>query len=271
MSYKLETFGTYTLPNYDPENDLGAGDPNLSTIDLPGGGAFDALGSDPAPIGAYDLMKRCTAYNEDVAALKADFYNLRSWYGKRDKLYRRIFSDNSLEWAYARFKRMRGTRKPGDKFGYQLELIFEVLSPTWSGAVHSHLFTKAQIAAASGVISLTNAGNVNQDDVIITVTGSGSNITGVVAKKTSASGSTIYNDLTWTGVLAAGQQLVIDCGAYTVKKQGDPAAYDTFALGAGHQADQWFRLWASANRIEVAITGGDNAATIKFDYYDALR
>jgi hypothetical protein len=271
MSYRLEQFGTTILPNYNPESDIGSGKAKIPYIDLPGGGAYDPLGSEPAPIGVANFVKRCTLAADTPSALQSAYDELMAWTGKRDKLYRRKYADGNMQWCYARLEEVRTTRKYGDLLKLDLELEFTKFSPVWNGLFYSEVFLKSEIAAGGGTVYINNNGNANQDDVVITVLGSGTDITDLYINKMSPGGGSIYDNLSWSGVLGAGQQLVIDCGAYTVEKQGVDD-YNNFSLGPYHAEDIWFRLWGpTSNRIEIGITGGDNNVTVKFEYYDAYR
>lgn len=270
---KFNVLGTdYTLPSPRPQHYVGVGSVDRGIFTpLPTGGVYDNYGIDPAPVSQQQIPWRGALALRGMTAAQLETYeaNLRSLLGKRGSLYRTWDSSSNAQFCDARLVSYDATRgMPGNYL--DVDLTFQMISPLWNGAAHTHTFTKAEITTASGIVSLTNSGNANQDNVVITITAQTSAITALDIKKESATGATIYDHLTWDGTLVAGDSLVIDTGAYSVMNDGT-SDYSSFVLGASHREDHWFRLWASANRIEIAITGGGDTSTVKFEYYDAWK
>jgi hypothetical protein len=148
-------------------------------------------------------------------------------------------------------------------------LQFQKLSPVWYGTVHA----EQRDLTGDGVADVTfaNNGNAYIDNAIITITAGTATVTAVNIQHRTG-GGIIYNELVWSGSLASSQILVIDCGAFTVLKNGVDD-YQNFSLGANHREVPWFRLWNGTNNVRVTLTGGvgTEPATIGLDYYDGWK
>jgi hypothetical protein len=265
MSYKIYRFGSTVLPNYNPVNDIGAGPAKLAMLDLPGGGVFDALGADQAPVGGVRITKECTLHDETESGLETAYTNLRSLIGKRDQLHRLHFSSGYEQWVYARLAQVRGYRRPMDILTLDVVLEFVQISPIWNGNSHNDDWGLTSNPATAQIY---NNGNAIVEDVIITITAAGSNITNLVIRKKV--GGTTYGHLIYTGTIAVGQSLVIDCGARSVKNNGSPD-YAHFSLGPDQKNDAWIRLGAGLNNIEITRTGGSTSCNSNFVFYDGWQ
>jgi hypothetical protein len=73
-------------------------------------------------------------------------------------------------------------------------------------------------------------------------------------------------DWHWTGSLAVGKDLIIDCGTKRITNDGADA-YAGFALQAGHADNDWLPLDVGVSTISVHLTGGASS-TFKLDYAD---
>ena len=108
---------------------------------------------------------------------------------------------------------------------------------------------------------VNNGGNVRVANAILTLTAGAVAITQV---KIAVSG---VSEIQWDGTLTTGQQLVIDCGARSVKKVGVDA-YSGFSLTANHKVDDWLRLEPGNNSVVVTLTGGSTDSTLRIQYND---
>lgn len=280
MSYKIERFGTETLPVYNPESDIGSGTINFKVIGLQSGGIFDPLGNGQATVAEQSIVRRGTLHGEDGEML-IEFQSLKALLGIRDKLYRRARASGSVEWCYARMRNVRSTRKPGDRYALDVELEFIKISPIWNGERHGngwlldageYLDTSlaldeetgdeyALYSATTNVI-IANGGNAPVKNAILTITAGGSAaITGITITK---SGETHW---VYAGTIAAGQSLVIDCGTWSVENHGADD-YANFSFGANHAIDSMLVLDAGSNALVVVKTGGNINDTLEVEFYD---
>jgi hypothetical protein len=270
--YQLTQFGIYTLPNYDTVSDIGSGDTRMRLHDLPEGGAYDDQSAiEHATAGAQLITKACTAYYESESDMLTNMRLLREYAGVQQTLYRTALATGDIEWCKARCKKIDMVRKSGNKFTLDMTFHFLRLSPVWYGDAHAEQRDLTGGGVTNDLI-FANNGNAYIDNAIITITAGTGTITQVIARHTTV-GGTIYNDLVWNGSLSTAQVLEIDCGAFTVKKNGVDD-YANFSLGAGHREVPWFRLWAEANNyVKVILTGGTGTepATIDLDYYDGWK
>jgi hypothetical protein len=277
VSYKIYQFGTMVLPNYNADQDIGLEAPSKYAA-LPWGGAFDYLGGEKARPGGYKLNKPCTLLSEVVTTFQAAKEELQSEYnalkvlvGSEDKLYRLRFADGVMEWAWARLEGIKGTRKSGDILTLSFTLEFYIESPCWySTTMHAYDWHIVGIAPADTLLTtlaeskgaavkyIDNTSNIDQPAALFTLTAI-STVTSVIINNTTTGYSFSY-----TGTLAAGDTLVIDTGAMSVKKNGVDA-YSLFVPPANHE--EWMHIAPGENKLTINITGGGRLA---LEYYAAF-
>jgi hypothetical protein len=279
MAYILERFGTLTIPDYEPAQDVGTGAAKPTVLALPGGGLYDAFGTEQVPRQGYSVGCDGFYWEASDTALKTTSYSWRAMIGKRDKLYRRVDGTADVEWAYARLVNISSRRTPQHDEWLPYGFEFLVLSPNWSGYRHGdgwlldageYFDTGLVFDEATGdVFTITspqtcvvnNAGNARVTNAILTIHAGSANITVASVVVTGIS------SFTWTGVLAAGKNLVIDCGKAMIHNDGADA-YSGMALNATHYIDDWLRLEPGNNSVIVSLTGGAADSTIAFEFYD---
>lgn len=280
MTYRLERFGALELAIYDVTDDVGTFPTRSALIPLPGGGFYDLYGGEDAPRDNTVIRRRMSFFESTKADLVEGYYDLRAMVGKRDKLYRRR-ADGTVEWCYARLRHVPAQRTARQNFHQPVECIWEMASDIWYGEEHGSTWTFDSgeffdtglffdptadtlftLTTTSEACACPNDGNRVVTNAIITITAAGSAITEVTIISVSAGIS-----LKYVGNIAAGQALVINCGAKSVKDNGTDS-YSGFTLESGHTQEEWLPLEPGTTTLTVARTGGNGSSTIRFEYSD---
>ena len=283
--YKLDLFlsnlGIFTLGQRMPTNDLSTGIATTVPFTLLAGGGFDALGTEQASSGVYNLTKSFRIYLATQAERVSYFQDLRELKGKRGRLIRK-WDDGASQYVTARVLGITAERELDDTRSLECEIQFEVYSSYWHGdftgvwTFDDGEYFDIGLFFDSGAdditlntspksFTITMEGNAISNDPIINVIAGSANITAIEIKNTTTGN---LAELDYTGTIISGNTLIIDCGAYTVQNNGvDDDA--NFALGATHAINEWFLLPPGANTIVVTFTGGDVDSIINFDYYEA--
>jgi hypothetical protein len=277
--YRLEQFGTATLPQADFNSDISPAQALTSQVQG-GGTSYDALRSDAAmPRLPYTLPHRCTVMETSLAAMRTTIDTWRSLVGVRAILYRRALDDNTVHWAWARLIAMPETRQPQQLFAQPIDLQFSILS-SWHGNHHGaplfyddpdNYFDTGLVWDASETtvlntspknITVTNGGKIATTDVNIQITAGSAAITNVVIAKP-------YGNVSWyyDGTIAIGKSLVVKGASKSVLNDsvGD---WDHFHLNAAHSIEPWLRMAVGANVYRVTLTGGSTDSEITFEFSD---
>jgi len=129
-------------------------------------------------------------------------------------------------------------------------------------AVYADMATEGTTLAASPqAMTITNDGDATCVNAIITVTAGSAAITALTLATDDA-------ELSYSGTIAIGKELVIDCGALSVKNDG-AAAYAGFTWTGNHTSRWWLPLYSGDNTLTVTWTGGSTDSEIKVEFYDA--
>lgn len=284
MSYRIVRFGNYaadmvTLPVLGKTHDMGSGASRMLNVDSPDG-QVDLLGNERAKRGPYTLPVSCTLYDTTPANVQTNLDQLKAMRGKVDKLWMELY-DGSERWIKARLDSVSGPRKINNGLYISLTLAFYIKEQSWSCANHGPwLFDDGEyfdsglyfdggesyaLDSSPKSITVNNGGNVDVDDLIMTVTARTSNITALVIKRLD--GATVLEHLIYSGTILVGESLVVNCGSLSVQNDG---AGDSAHLtrGTDHTYDGWMRLEPGDNTIQVTRTGGGADSTIDFNFYD---
>lgn len=253
MSYKIVTFDGLNVPGYNRESGLDTA-PGMNGFVATVAGGFDSYGSDIAPMAfPYPLTVRGIVSEEDDSVQRYVIDAERAKARVRGKLKRQPDDGSAEQWCWARLESI-AHRRIYNHHGYQiLEMTFQAQSGWYSDRAN-------QVESISGsphVMSVINDGNRMVTDAILTIRASGSPVTAVTI--TTANGT----HLIWTGSLASGKNLVIDCGAKSIRNDG-VNAYGGFSYGVNHSIDDWLRIAGTMN-ISIAYTGGANQVTIAYN------
>ena len=265
MSFVIRRFGdafatAEELPTLEGRQPQGATAVTGSLTRLPGGGSFDWRGADaagPEP----DLIELFGGWVAgDVATMRAKLAALKSLVGRRSRLWR---TDGvAHQWRLARCLRLDSDLEAGLPAHSEIRLSFELDAGPWNGTGRSATITLDTSPKSQAV---TNGGNVIQRDVVLTVTAVGSPITALWIHNFAVGHESAIH---YWGAIAAGQALVLDCGAGTVRNHGVDD-YARLMLLAGHTMREWLRLAPGSNTIRVTRTGGGAASTCILAYHDA--
>jgi hypothetical protein len=279
MTWSLERFGEIVLPIYDPSTPAGTGPSRESTTGTPDG-AFDHLGDDRAALDLpYDLPYRATVAEATGAAQLATVRVLKGMRGRPLRLYRRV-SDGSVEWCWARLRRVSLTEEYGQGGLNQLDFLWTVQSP-WYGVHHTEplyfddgvYFDDAEyfdleeshpLSNGSNSITVTNDGDTDATNVVITVTAGTGTIDSI---KLTISG---VAEIQWAGALATRKKLVISAGAKRVTNDGADAA-SGFLTTANHKSNFWLPLAPGDNTITVLVDDNGSDSTILFDFSEPME
>ena len=246
------------LPVLDGTEPLGAGPVQSQMVRLPGGNVWDALQSGAACPGSQTIQLKGAWVAASAAALDEKLDDLNALVGQRSYLWITNDGGTTTRKRLARLLNVRAPVAPGSALWAPFELTFELAPGLWSGTAHTLESTTLDTTPKN--VTTTNAGNARVRDAVITVTAVGTAITELGVSIAGKS------DWHWTGTLAVGKSLVIDCGAKRVTNDGTDA-YAGFALQAGQAGSDWLPIGAGLNTIAVHRTGGADS-TFKLTYND---
>lgn len=277
MPYVLYQFGDLVLPEYNGDNDVSTGQVAPVFLDLPGGGVFDVLGTEPAKRRATPLNKICTLDAEDVSELRDKYNALRAKIGRRERLWRR-WDAGLYDWCWARLINIAARRTTKNYLHQEVDLQWVMISPHWYGQHHGGdwtldsgvlldtgypLDTSDWLPLSEGVNSLTitNSGNRTVTNAVITITPGDMEITALTV------GVAGISEMQYSGTLSNDDWLTIDCGGLSVWNGGDEA-YVFFSLTADHKIDDWLRLEPGANTVVITLTGEGTGAEALIEFFD---
>lgn len=282
-TYRITTFDGVNLPVYNGDQDI-SGAAVDSTLQTSIGGVFDTYGTRQRTAVAQKFTVAGiyagteTTYEVDhtgkyitdhsgnkiitstaLGSLRGQVEAIRSRLGVRGTLLRKRWDDETLtQWRTARLLAVNERSQPkGTPNMAHVDCVFETIHPAWRSMT---LATVTKNLVSGGLVGLnkTSGGTAPVRDATITVTASGT----ITALRITC--TAIGVDLNWTGTMAAGQYLAIDCGAQTVIKSA-VNAYSGFSLGSGHTARGWLPL---ASGINVLLISANGAGTVSISHYD---
>lgn len=262
MSYYLDRFGdayatAAVFPGAGWMQDANTDQPEAGTVRVLGGALFDAHGAGRAPLAWQPISLTCIAVADDEPALGSLLDGWRALIGTRSNLWAVAKADGSLRWRLARLTGLRSTLGIDNERHGEVSFVFE---PLTGWRAQTATTTNSALDASPKTVTVANGGNLRVDDAVVTVTASGSPITALTVAISGVS------EITWTGTLAVGQSLVIDCGTQSVLNNG-VAAYSALSRTANHKVPELLRLEPGNNAVVVTRTGGDNASTISIAHY----
>lgn len=230
-------------------------------------GAYDPLGSGAGQVRVpYTISVGTMLVHNTPAELQTALAAWRALCYNRSTLYRTPDGGTTnSESITARLIAIDAPRDIENLRHLAITLRFEITSPVWSGAAHTE-----NISLWTGVVNqeVSNNGNTVQRDVVIKVTAGGDPAYPITSVTIENLETGHVSKIKYSGTIAVGTSLVIDCAAMTVRNNGvDDYAHLT--LESGHTIADWFRLMPGANSIKVTRTGGDAPSTCVLTYKDA--
>lgn len=248
MSYRLYRFGASQLLPFGQSRD-GLGGEVPSDVVATAGGWHFGYGSGVVPLGMHRVSHR-GIYS---ASVQSNYDAYSGLLGQRLQLWRMRAADSALQWKYARMLSCQWDRDVEQSQHAEINSEFEAVG-YWKAQSQS-----TTSRASTGTLTPTGGGAARVFDAVITFTASGTG-TKTIRMQDSASGI----DWTWSASVTSGQVVTIDCGAFSVLKNG-ANAYSAFTLNGAHASDYWCVILPGSNTFTFTLTG---AGTVQVAWYD---
>ena len=273
---RLTQFGTYVFPLYNKRDLVSTGDTGGTLLRLPGGGAYDAYGTDNAPEGIREVSTEFEIIESTTTAVQTARDQIRSRAGKWRRLWAH-FPDGTDRWTWARLSKVKMERRPTYLFYQPVGLTFEVKDPGWNGrgsgaewyldagqyldaGLYLDYDDTITLDGSPKTTTITNGGNRTVTAVVLSIRAAGNPISGIRFVCGSC-------DWTFSGSVAAGKVLTIDTGTRSIRNDGIDA-YSLFALNAGHTVADWLQLAPGANSVTITYTCAGAATAFTPTFYD---
>lgn len=261
---RVVSFGSYTFAHR--LSGFNANFANLvpRTMRLPGmDGGYDEMGDDapPSEIGRVQIQMRYNATSGSAMQQTRDDLRGLAALG-RQVLVIEPSGGTATRWANAKINNVGISERMAaitDKV-QEVSLDFQVADARW----YSDNAASGTVAACSGTatdFSRANAGNATSRPVITLVAGTAALTAGATIKRLV--GTVVADRIVYSGTVAAGGTLVVDCRALSVKI-GGVDSYGT-AFSADHPA--WLRLEPGSNDYRVELAAG-KTANVTFEWDD---
>lgn len=279
--YELTQFDSIKLPGASPKHTAGTVQSQSRLVKILGGGVYDPDGSKAAPDLPFQLVYECKIRGNSAGGLRLRMDELRAFRGVEARLWREAFSNGDKQWALARCMSVDyDTQAQHSHALFQpLTMVF-LVKTLWRGVLHGapwylntgrylntglylNMHDRYALTATTQTLTITNGGNTYADEVLLTLEAGATPVTGL----TITCGSC---QLVWSGTVAAGKSLVIDCAPLrrSVRNDGAPAYVD-FDTGPSHASEVWMRLASGENSMVVERTGGGTDTYLTVDFSDA--
>ena len=275
---RLTQFGVYVFPLCNKRDVLNVGDTAGAMVPLVGGGYYDGYGAEDAPEALRKVSTQYEIIETTATAVQTERDAIRGRAGQLLRLWA-VLPSGASRFQWARLAQVDMERRREFIFYQPMRLSFELRHPGWNGTAHGaawyldaghYLDTGKWLdmaetwtpTADGDTYTLTNDGQLRQTDATITITAGAATISNITLQVNDC-------DWTWTGTVAIGTSLVVDCGAKSIKNN-TVDAYSSLTLNAGHTVADWIQLEPGNNTVTITYTGNAGAdATVTWDYYDA--
>jgi hypothetical protein len=271
---RLVKFGSYIFPEYDPDDPLDTAPSPRALQELPGGGAFDAVGTDTAPGRVRRLTKTFAVLEATATAQDTALDAIRALNGKRDLLWA-LMEDGTMRWTWAACEGVRYSKGKG-QLAQVVQMAFMLPNPGWYGLYRGvwHLNggeylnaglllnqTPLQLTTNPQTVVLTNGGNRAVTAVKFRLTAAAANgaLAGVWYQIIG------YTDITFLHAIAVNEVVEIDGGAKLVTLQ-NVDHYSAITFGVSQRSD-WITLQPGANSVIINLSApGANLPTFEALY-----
>jgi len=273
--YILEKFGTLDLPDYGSTMTIGT--PNArSIITNTASGYFDHNGTLQA---RRDATREVLAFALVGGGLLAQLQPLKALIGKRNKLFRRVADDDSVQWAWARCVAVNVTRQSRDTDSITGTIEFERLED-WRKIYHGiwyfdsgeHFDTGLYFDSddtATGLSSPANLQISNTGDtdapISFTIVPAGGALTAITI--VSSNGGI---NMTWTGSVAIGDELVINGESAAVTNDG-AGAWDGLVFNSGHSYAGLLVALANDGTLYTMTFTGAATISVSPEFWERLQ
>jgi hypothetical protein len=275
---RLTHFGTYVFPLFSKRDQVSVGDTSGAIVGLAGRGYYDAFGTDDATEQLRTVATEYEIIETTATAVQTARDAIRGRSGQLLRLWADL-PDGTSRFQWARLAKVDIERRREYLFYQPVSLQFEVAEPGWNGTAHGATWyldsghyldtgkwldtSETWTPSASGdTYTLTNDGVLRQTDAQITITAGAASISSIRLRVNSC-------DWTYGGTVAAGQSLIVDCGAKSIKNNAVDD-YANLTLNAGHTVGDWIQIEPGDNTVTINYSGNAGAdAVVTWDYYDA--
>lgn len=253
---------------------------------LPGG--FDEYGTAAAPAEIGNVQVVFWLIADGAIAMqtaKQQVGAMKAW-GKK-VLYKQPYGDATERFCWARVNSIEFSENAKEQPHRRLrvEVNFQVDHPLWEnlgtyaggwrwgdgtlwggGALWGGTPVTQNVTGTDNSFSLTPDGNDEIHPIVQISIPAGESAENIRVQRILS--GRVQDEIRYTGVLSAGDLLVVDTEAYTVKLNGVDAYSSAFEV----ESAAWFRLRAGrANTIRVLMTNAGDEADIIFKYKEALN
>lgn len=280
------------LYTFDPDKQVSLRDNFRNTVPrtsrLPGlSGGFDEFGSGPAPteVGNVQVVFWLEAASSAAMETAKRNVNAMASFGKK-RLYKQPVDDAQDErYCEARINSIDFTETSRDVPHRRLRVTcnFQVDNPVWltlgteawswgdgttwgSGAVWGGNPITEALIGADNTFSVTPGGNAITYPRITFEVPAGKSATNITLQRLVQ--NVVQDEISYTGTLAAGDSLEINCRAYTVRLNGA----DAYGAAFDFMTAAWMRLAGGvANTLRVTMANAADEVTVKLRYFEAYK
>lgn len=258
------------------------------TTRLPGvDGGYDEDGLDPAASEAGNINFSFSIKVADSAEMEAklDAVKAMASWGKQPLFIQPSDSNEDERYVQARVSSINISRRISDNTDLiqPVQMTFSCSYPFWrrqgteaptwgggalwgGGAKWGGNTTPIPLSGLTTTTTVMPGGNSNTLPRLVVSVGAGQSVSGIKIQRMKGVG--VLDEVSYTGVLTAGDKLEIDCRAKSVRLNVN----DAYGPNFDFKRAQWFALLASqTNSIRVLMDSPSDAANLFVYYYEVFR
>lgn len=228
MPYKLHEFITQAIPAFverGSQQSIGTGRADTDLVRMPGGEWYDNQGDDISPRALDPITKSGVIYAVSGSTVRQQVDALRALLGAKGRLDV-LWADDTVRWTWARFTSIRTTRGFAHTLtSLPVDLQYSPVGGYWYAdeiTTETESFTGVTTEAD---FTVTNAGNVNVEDMIITYV---TPVAGLIVITLENYETAQHITMEQTG-LGIGDSVVINVGERTAKIHDVPINIDSIS------------------------------------------